>query len=162
MQAGDCCDDQIAVVKIPTAAIGSNASKSIAMIFVMLADQLVSNSHLVNNFLVGLLPFITKTKIYGCAKVLFIKCHVDITSQCSVSIQLPMLLLATLIVKTMFTCSFPMVYLLASVDGNVTVSRVPPCSLPPAFNHSKKLLLAPSQSGAPSEQAGWNLNRSSN
>ncbi|MCO5570574.1 hypothetical protein L7F22_024299 [Adiantum nelumboides] len=80
-------DDQVAIVGIPAGAIGSDASTTISTTFVMLADQLVSNSHLVNDFLAGSLPFTAKTKISGRVKVLFIKRHVDITTQCRVVIS---------------------------------------------------------------------------
>ncbi|KAI5059703.1 hypothetical protein GOP47_0026022 [Adiantum capillus-veneris] len=80
-------DDEVAVVTIPAGAIGSDATKTMSVTFIMLADQLVTNSHLVNDFLAGSLPFTTRTKISGRVKVLFIKRHVDILSQCSVSIS---------------------------------------------------------------------------
>lgn len=80
-------DDQVAEVPIPAGVIGSQSTEMISTTLVVLADQLITNSHLVSDYLAGSLPFMTKTALSGRVKVLFVKRHVDITSQCSISIS---------------------------------------------------------------------------
>lgn len=80
-------DDEVAVVPIPAGVIGSRTTVKISTTLVVFADQLVTNSHLVGDILGGSLPFVVRTKLSGRVKVLFIRHHVDIASQCSISIS---------------------------------------------------------------------------
>lgn len=81
-------DDEVAVVPIPAGVIGSHGTSKISTTLVVLADQLVTNSHLLGDFLAGSLPFETRTKLSGHVKVLFIRRHIDISSVCSISISI--------------------------------------------------------------------------
>lgn len=79
-------DDEVAVVPIPASKIGSQDMTQIPTTIVVLADQLVSNSHLLGDLLRQSLPFVVQAKLSGRVKVLFITKHIDISSQCSVAI----------------------------------------------------------------------------
>lgn len=81
--------DEVAIVPIPAGAIESQGSETISTTLHVLANQLISNSQLLGDFLAGSLPFSVSTDLSGRVKVLsVIKHHVDISSQCSFSISI--------------------------------------------------------------------------
>lgn len=81
--------DEVATVPIPAGAIESEGSETISTTLHVLADRLISNSHLLGDFAAGSLPFSVSTDLSGRVKMLsIIKHHVDISSQCSLSISI--------------------------------------------------------------------------
>ena len=78
---------QVAMVPIPSGKIGSQDSENISTSLDLYADKLLTNTHLINDYFSGSLPFETSTKLSGRVKVLgFIRHHVDISAQCNITI----------------------------------------------------------------------------